>query len=133
MRKRGLVKNDCADIGFAQALHIAGAISFEEFRNWLYKIIGEEESVPNYVFDLLDQPTRIDLLDNQLRIMGFVPHTDHTVDEDRAVDGIAYLRNSDYVSDWVTRETAVAALKRNPHIREKAEAEFDISIPAEDA
>lgn len=117
-----LTKDDCDDIGFARACLTAGIISFDEFKQWLYLVVEQEDSVPNYIWDLIDLKEEFDF--KPLKIMGFNPYWVHTDVEDDALEGIGYKRRQDFVSDAVSRPTALRILEENRHIAERFQQMF---------
>ncbi len=117
-----LTKDDCEDIGFAKSCLTAGILSFDEFKQWLFLVIENEDDVPNYVWDIIDLKEKFDFV--PLRIMGFNPYWKHTNDEDDALDGIGYKRRSDFNSDAVSRSDALQKLADNSHIEDRFKTTF---------
>ena len=117
-----LTKDDCEDIGFAASCLTAGILSFDEFKQWLFWVIENEDDVPNYVWDIIDLKEKLDFV--PLRIMGFNPYWEHTDDEDDALDGIGYTRRSDFNSDAVSRSDALQKLADNSHVEDRFKATF---------
>ena len=117
-----LLKNDSEDIGFVDACLIAGVITFEEFKCWLFWVVEIEVDAPNYVWDLMDLKEKFDY--KPLQIMGFNPVWTHSRDEDDALDGIGYTRYADFISDATSRNLALEKLADNPHIIERFRKTF---------
>lgn len=117
-----LTKNNCDDIGFAKSCLLAGVISFDEFKKWLFWVVENEEEVPNYFWDLIDLKEKDEF--NPLRIMGFNPYWSHSDDEDDALDGIGYKRKPDFTSDATSRTDALRKLANNPHIEKRFRETF---------
>lgn len=117
-----VLKEDGEDLGFVLDCLYSGAISFDEFKEWLYLVIERTDEVPFYVFDILDLKNKFDF--KPLITIGFVPHWDHTEKESDAINAIAYKRRPDYVSDAVSREEALKALEANPHIENRFRESF---------
>ncbi|MFQ3789867.1 hypothetical protein [Halomonas sp. A29] len=115
--KLRLDKNDCDDIGFAKACLVAGVLEFAEFKEWIYYVVGHQDQVPAYFWDILDIENKFDF--KPLSVMGFNPSWKHTESENDALDGIGYRRWNDFVSDAVPRDLALQALERNPHIEQR--------------
>lgn len=120
-----LTKNDNADISFASTALIAGVISFDEFKEWLYLVIQNDDSCPSYVFDIIDLESKFDYTLKMGEILGFIPSWELNDDEEKALDGIGYKRFSDFSSDLAPRQVALAALERNPQV----EARFRETFP----
>jgi hypothetical protein len=114
-----LTKTDSEDIGFASTCLVAGAITFSEFKGWLYFVIQHTDDVPNYFFDILDIQEKFDYTLKRHSIVGFTLGWECTRQEENALDGIAYKRNSNHDSDSVSRNDALIALKENPHIEKR--------------
>jgi len=112
-----LEKNDCDDIGFARACLISGVVDFDEFKQWIYHVVEIQDEVPSYFWDILDIEDKFDF--KPLSIMGFNPYWQHTGTEEYALDGIAYKRRKDHVSDAVSSKAALNALVENPHIEKR--------------
>ena len=128
MKHWRLTKNDGEDIGFADACLIFDAVSWDEFREWLYFLIGELDEVPTYFFDLLDMKDRTECLCHSHESMGFSGGTNLTKGEFSALTGIAYKRGFyDTPIDYdpvITRRGAMKALARSPHIEERFRETF---------
>lgn len=116
MRKLRLNREDSTDIGFATSCLTASVLTFEEFKDWLNEIICATDDYPHYIFDILDLEKKFDYTLHVRRILGFQPGADLSQDEYRAVSGIAYKRFSGHRSDIARKDTAVAALTRQPQI-----------------
>jgi hypothetical protein len=114
-----LTKEDGEDIGFASTCLVASAISFSEFKEWLYYVIQHSNNVPNYFFDILDIEEKFDYTLKRNSIVGFTPSWEGARQEEHAIDGIAYKRNPNHNSDSVSRNDALIALKENPHIEKR--------------
>lgn len=117
-----LEKNDCDDIGFAKACLVAGALDFKEFKQWILYVIESQEEVPLYFWEILDLESKFDF--KPLSVMGFNPYWEHTEQENNALDGIGYRRRLDFVSDVVSRSSALKALEENPHIEQRFKEMF---------
>ncbi|MGE4323162.1 MAG: hypothetical protein AB7E60_09060 [Sphingobium sp.] len=113
-----LTREDSTDIGFATTCLTLSAVSFDEFRDWLYHVIGASDEWPDYLLDILDLKQKFDYTLHVRRILGFIPGANLSDDEYRAVDGIAYRRFPRHQSDGSTKETALTALARNPRIEQ---------------
>ena len=117
-----LEKEDCDDIAFVLACFNCWAISLDELKEWVYFVVGEQDEVPAYFWDVLDVKERQEV--NSLRLLGYVPHWDHTLSDARAVDAIAYQRNPGFQSDFVGKELAQKCWQENPHIEQRFRTMF---------
>jgi hypothetical protein len=79
------------------------------------------DSLPPYIFDLAtfdDVPAEI------FRVIGFVPHWEHTEDDDAALFGIAVKRNRQR-SEWpVPPGVALQKLAANPGLDQRFRETF---------
>ncbi len=117
-----LTKQDSDDIGFVYSCLVSGAISFEEFKSWLYLVIEQEDEVPSYVWDAIDLNQKFDFV--PLKVMGFTPGWKRSDDENDAINGISYRRRKDYTSDAVASDDALKKLRENPHIEDRFKKTF---------
>lgn len=122
MPKWRMTKDNCDDIGFAYACLVSGVISFEEFKTWLYLVVEQDGDVPNYVWDAIDLTQKFDFL--PLKIMGFTPHWDHSLDEADALLGIGYRRGDDFTCDAMGQDAALKILRDNPQIEDRFRTTF---------
>ncbi|WP_322896074.1 MULTISPECIES: hypothetical protein [unclassified Yoonia] len=110
-------RDDSSDLGFANVCRISGAVSREEFIQWVYWVIeNSTEDLPSFFFELDELEKSATSFD---RIVGFVPSSGLKFGEEDAVDGIAYCRNVDVHGGYdahVGRTEAIAALHRNPQV-----------------
>lgn len=120
-----LSKGDSDDIGFASTCLVAGVINFDEFKQWLYFVIENSDDIPGYVFDVLDLHDKFDFTLRMNELMGFhASWQGQCSSEENALDGIAYKRNNDFVSDAVSREEALLDLEKHPQIENKFQTLF---------
>lgn len=117
-----LTKDNCEDIGFVRVCLLAGVVSFDEFKQWLFWVVENEEEVPSYFWDLIDLKEKFEF--KPLKVMGFNPYWLHNDDEDDALDGIGYKRRPDFRSDVTSRIDALQKLASNPHIEERFKTTF---------
>ncbi len=108
-------KEDCADLDFAISCLFSEAISLSEFKTWLAIVINEMpiEKIPLYIFDLIDFNDALANIDN---VIGFVAPTQLSTQQKNALVGIAYLRKINVYDPPVSKEQALAALNKNPHV-----------------
>ena len=123
LRDFRLEKNDCDDIGFVKACLVAGVIDFDEFKKWIYYVIENQEEVPSYFWDICDIRDKFDF--KPIAVMGFNPYWKHSQEEGEALDGIGYKRFADFRSDASSKQDALRALVKNPHI----EIRFNNTFP----
>lgn len=126
MAKFALTRNNPGDLGFALSSLIFSAVTFTEFKQWIYHVIEHEDvdEIPSYFFEVLDIKEKFDFTLKSRQIIGFHPSWDGGDEEDDALCGICYKRFPDYRSDAASREDALAALARNPHIEERFRKTF---------
>ncbi|MBD8513421.1 hypothetical protein IFO68_12145 [Photobacterium sp. CAU 1568] len=117
-----LTKDNCEDIGFVKSCLFAGIVSFDEFKQWLFWAVENEEEVPNYFWDLIELKEKVDF--KPLKIMGFTPYWLHSSDEGDALDGLGFKRNPDFTSDAISRTDALRKLAKNPHIEKRFRETF---------
>lgn len=118
-RRFHVTKEDSTDIGFAVTCLIAGVITFEEFKDWLYFVIERSEEAPSYFFDILDVKEKFDFTLKVSKYLGFWAAwnaTDHELD---ALQGIGFRRFPEFHSDASQREEALRMLAENPHVEKQ--------------
>lgn len=109
-----IYKDDNEDLDFVLSCLFYQAISLDEVKIWAEEVIRTTsfEMIPNYIFDLVSCNYSINELDD---IIGF--NTDGQSTKDRyAIYGVAFLRNIDVYDPPVSKEKALAALKKNPQV-----------------
>lgn len=117
--KMRLTKEDSDDLGFATECVTAGALTFDEFKTWIYRIIEISDDYPLFLLDIVDLENKFDYTLDTIQIVGFNPYWSATETEQIAVDGIAYRRFSHHESDAAPRLKALAALQENPQIEKR--------------
>lgn len=127
-------RDDSLDLGFANTCRISGAVSREEFIQWVYWVIEKStQDLPSFFFELDEIEKSASSFD---RIVGFVPSSGLKSDEEDAVDGIAYCRNGVVSGGYdahVEHSEAIDALRRNPQIVDRFNVMFpfvDWSMPS---
>lgn len=132
--KFSVSRDDSPDLGFANICRISGAVSHDEFIQWVYWVIEKStEDLPIFFFELDGIEKSATSFD---RIVGFVPSAGLNPDEEDAVDGIAYSRNTTLGNGYdahIGRVEAIDALRRNPQIVDRFNAMFpfvDWSMPS---
>lgn len=81
MRAFRLTREDSADIGFATTCLTISAITFEEFKEWLHRVIEVSDDCPSWVFDILDLKEKFDYTLRVRQIIGFIPSAGLSDDE----------------------------------------------------
>jgi len=109
--------DDSSDIGFVDNCLVPGVISLNEFKEWIYFVIENHDDIPSYFFEILDLNHKFEY--NCLRIMGFAPKWEYNDASLDALVGIGFKRGAITTNDNLTREEALRALERNPHIEKK--------------
>lgn len=117
MRKLRLERNDSDDIGFVHACFIPGIITINEYKEWIYYVIEKYDDIPSYFFKILDIDAKRDYKTRD--VIGFVPDYEPQRAEYDALIGIGFKRGAIATNDNLTREEALRALERNPHIEKK--------------
>lgn len=75
------------------------------------------ENLPDYFFDLMDFDQDLFHITN---IIGFVPHSELSGEQEKSLIGIAYLRNVRSLYDIeIDRNSTMQALDKNPEILTK--------------
>lgn len=120
-----LIRGDSSDIGFASTCLAAGAISFSEFKEWIFFVIENSEDVPPYMFEILELENRLDYIRAAREILGFQPAWNADERELCALDGVGYKRFKNFMSDASGREKALKCLDANQHV----EALFRYAFP----
>lgn len=126
----GLSSENSETIGFVLSCVFASAIDVSELRAWCVYVIDQNdvESIPPYVFDLMDfdQP-----LVHLYKVIGFAPVWKHSDDEAGALYGIAAQRGKVIYDAVVNSEAALELLKSNPLIADKFRQTFPfLNLPA---
>ena len=108
---------DGRDLGFAISCVIYQLISIDEFQLWIDIVIKEVDIdyIPSYIFDLslIQKDKLVSRLDE---VIGYTPVSFLSENEKNALTGIAYLRDIDVYDPPVSKEKALATLKKNPHV-----------------
>lgn len=129
-----LTKEDGADLAFALACQICGAVSRDELVDWVYLVIEQTDpaELPGHMFDLLDAlaDTRPDRAFQTAAMLPFNP-SDPSL-RDKALDaltGIAHVRGEG-PTDTISRAGALAALKAQPWVMRRFREQFPfIDLP----
>lgn len=118
-----LEKGNSADIGFIAYARSVGAISWDEFKDWIYYIIetNDVNDLPSYIFEVASIDDHKEHAKREKELYGFRPGLVSSNEDDdfRALHGIAYLRNPKYKSAYVSRKKALAALALCPHVQKQ--------------
>lgn len=110
-------------IAFALASVGSGALTFEEFHQWIESIISCEENLPTYVFDLYDTKTlsEAEYSFGTGTLYNLSAYLNLQSKESEALWGIAALRGGD-LKDWevpITEKTALKRMEQYPHVVER--------------
>lgn len=107
-------------LAFAISCLFHDAIDRTEFREWCTTQIGRGD-VPGYVYDLMD-------FDEELfkiyQPIGYVPHWEHTKNNEAALYGIAITRGATPFDMPITSSAALVALGNAPEISSLFMTEF---------
>lgn len=126
MAKYRLSREDAGDLGFALSSLTYSVVTFSEFKQWIYHVIEHEdaESIPSFLFEILDINDKFDFTLRAWQIIGFHPSWDGNDDEDDALCGIGFKRFPNYHADGLSKQEAFAALARNPGIEKRFRETF---------
>lgn len=118
-----LTREQSEDLGFAITSFIKNAITKEELLHWCYYIIElyEAEDIPIFIFDLETEKYQINEI---YRIIGFVPSTNLTLKQKKAVYGIAIKRVGTLGDVNYKEKTVLNALEESPEIIERFHKAF---------
>ena len=122
-RELSLTKSDGKDIDFVCEAH-GKAVTWEEVQQWFFWLVGNypADQVPLYAHEIILCDSQQDYARQKNELFGFMTGLDATDAELIALYGIGYLRaiptvitpnRGIYVP---SRDEALAALARNPHI-----------------
>ena len=114
-----IYKNDSEDLAFALDCLFNQSITINEFKLWLDMVLLDVniECLPDYFFDLMDFNQDLFHITN---IIGFVPHSELSGEQEKSLIGIAYLRNVRSLYDIeIDRNSTMQALDKNPEILTK--------------
>lgn len=135
-----LTKNNSTDLGFANSAFFIGAISWEEFKQWLFGLIETYPvaDLPTYIFDVAAISEPADYGPRIEEIYGFWPALISEDEDDarRALHGIAFVRDVQHCTPFVTRQKAFEALERHPEIADRFRLLFPfirLTLPVERA
>ncbi|MCU4419157.1 hypothetical protein [Acinetobacter bereziniae] len=97
-------KEDNEDLGFAIGCLYSQAISLNEFRSWIEYVIeiSDIEDIPQYIFDLADFD---DYLFHIPKVVGFIASSGLSEEQNKALEGINYLRKRDIVDPELDKFT----------------------------
>lgn len=118
-----LTRESSADIGFVKSCLIKGAITNNEFNEWIEYVIASDgvRELPQYIFDLIDFKGSFYELTN---VIGFTPDPILTEVEDNAIYGIAIKRFGDVLDIPISKKHALKALEQHPMILERFKTTF---------
>lgn len=87
----GITKDDSKILRFVTACFIYGSIDHDELRKWGLKIIEDEDTFPDYLFDLIDfKGPRFHIYE----VIGFVPSGKLTKDAIITLEQLAAYRKN---------------------------------------
>ncbi len=128
MKKFRLTKEDSKDLGFASLCLTFGALTLDDFKQWIYYIIeySDIDDIPTYLFDYLDVGEENG--PNFHEVVPWVPCSGLKDDTDyNSVSGIFAMRggyNNMNYEPRVSKGTAIRALKNSPHIEKRFRESF---------
>lgn len=126
MSKFQINRESCDDLGFAVRAMSSRIISIDEFKDWAYHVIENEniDDIPSYFYNLLEIKGPYFSARIIMDIVGFYPPWMSTDDEEDALYGVGYKRDVKFTTDAIRREDALSALSRNPHIEQRFRDSF---------
>ncbi|MBF9043370.1 hypothetical protein HKCCE4037_08530 [Rhodobacterales bacterium HKCCE4037] len=122
--KPRVTREDSADLGFAWACLMSGAITLDEFKAWAEHVVTvmDAEDLPPHMIELMELDSRRDATLGLKDLTGFWPH-DPFMDNSAhatALHGISALRGAFRAEDaGTTRAKAVALLSTHPQVAER--------------
>ncbi|RDE94471.1 hypothetical protein DPW03_10910 [Aggregatibacter aphrophilus] len=113
--KPKLTKEDNSDIDFAITCLFYQAITLNEFKEWLYNIIKDNnvDDLPMYIWDLVDFNNELEKI---FDVIEFVPSSSLTIGEKNALYTIALKRSNKVIDMPISLINAKRAFELNPHI-----------------
>lgn len=127
-----VTQDDSEDLGFAFDCLIVDAITLDELKEWIYRVIVEMDEFPDYLIDITDVSHKHDLILGYQDIVGFWPYSTLKRTEETALVGIAYARFPDTRDDSISRGKARSALEKSTGLKERFARHFPaISIPVD--
>lgn len=120
-------KENSQDLGFAIGCLFSQSITLDEFKEWLYIVIKDNdiENIPSYIFDLLEFNQGLFHISN---VIGFVPNDKLSKSEQNALTGIAVMRNVKVYDSPISKNKALLLLDKNPHILERFKTFFPFIV-----
>ncbi|WP_157757132.1 hypothetical protein [Pannonibacter phragmitetus] len=119
-KKFHVIKNDGADIQFATTCLVVGAVTFSEYKNWMFYVVEHsEDDVPSFFWDVIDVKEKYDFTLKIADYMGFCPSWDPPRSEFNALIGICFRRFPDHYEDTVSKSEALAALESHPSVERR--------------
>lgn len=120
-----ITPEDSADLGFAVACLLSGAIDTAELRAWADRAIAAMDDPPLYLFDLVEfDRAACHIYD----VLGFMP--DEPPFPWRAINGIAVARGRRIDETVVRCQSALEALRKCPEARDAFRRAFpEIELP----
>ena len=120
---KGFTLEDSSILGFALKCQIKGVITLEEFKEFLYEIINQNniEDIPAFFWDLID--ISYENMIHLEQIIGFSPYCTLSDDENNALYGIGYIRWENFVCP-INRTYAMDLLSQNMHILDRFKKMF---------
>lgn len=111
-------KENSADLGFALSCLFLEAITFDEFKKWLYIVISDNniDDIPIYIYELLDFDKKLYHIYN---VIGYTPISCLNEYEKNAIIGIAFLRKENLYDVLLEKNEAIKILENNIYIYEK--------------
>lgn len=118
MSKFFLKRDDGEDIGFASECLICSSIELSEFKKWAeFVVIESDDDIPYYIFEIMHIKEKFDYTLRMREIVGFQPGFSNDDNDVRSLEGIGFLRFTNYESDFSDKATAIDCLHRNERVK----------------
>lgn len=107
---RAITREKSDELGFVIACLFKQAISLQELRLWCYEIIRENETFPDYIFELANFDASKAKIYN---IIGFYPSWPCSEESKAALYGIAFERGFNVYDCPISKEIVISLLDKN--------------------
>ena len=118
---QGFDRQDSSTLGFAVSSLFYGAISLEEFQQWLTSLYEKGENLPLFCVDLLEFNGPLAHIH---KVIGFVPDWPFKQKDKVALLGIAFQRGTPPADPLVGRDAALRKLAESSRVLTQFRALF---------
>jgi hypothetical protein len=109
----GFDRKDSSTLGFAVSCLSYGAITLDEFHQWIVQVLDQNSDVPTLLVDLLDFQGPLAKI---YGVIGFTPSWPYPKDAKTALLAIAYRRGTPPVDCQIGSTESEAKLARYPQV-----------------